>query len=269
MEEIAELLAEMNFRGFSLEVQKTYGAIFNGIVKYLEKPIAELDKDEINGYIVYLKEKGHSPESLNRVISAIRFAKKYFDAKKKVIVKNTPVKESSGPIILSKEEIKHLIGGITNPKHRIILKTLYGLGLRVSEVQNLTTEDLDFDNNKAIVCGLGKCREIPIPESLSKELSAFIQLNGTEQIFPGRDGQIINVKTIQKAFEKALLNSGINKKVSCNTLRHSFAVHLLENGTDIKVVQKLLGHTKLETTKIYTKVYDFDVSNIQSPLDTL
>ena len=266
MEKAQILLNEMKFRGFNNESQKIYAAIFGGFLKVVGKGVHDASKEEVENYLGFLKSKGHKQESIMRVVSAIKFAKKYFEDK---APKKEKKYERTVPLILGQEEIKKIVTATTNAKHRLILKALYGFGLRVSEVQDLKPEDIDFESKKVEICGLGKCRFVALPETLGKELQSYMDLNDSEYIFTGRDGSKINSKTIQKVFENALFKSGINKKASCNTLRHSFAVHLLENGTDIKVIQKLLGHSKLDTTKIYEKLVDFEVQNIKSPLDSL
>ncbi len=113
-----------------------------------------------------------------------------------------------------------------------------------------------------------KDRYIMLPNSLSSNLKNYINLNPGVYIFQGRKEKL-NIKTVQKIFENALKKSGIKKRASCHTLRHSFATHLLENGVDIRIIQKLLGHNRLETTQIYTHVSNFHLKNIKSPLDSL
>jgi site-specific recombinase XerD len=255
-------------RGFLFKTRKTYLAVFKGFDKFLdEKEIKDSEDSDVRDYLAYLNRKGHSNISLNLVISAIKFAFGVFG--KELVIKR-PKKEKHLPSVLSKEEVRRILGVEMNPKHRLILRTIYGLGLRISELRNLKPEHIEFDRGMVLVKNSkgAKDRYVKLPDSLSKELRNFIELNGGEYVFFGRSKKI-NLKTIQKIFENALKKSRIGKKASCHTLRHSYATHLLEDGTDIRIIQKLLGHSKLETTQIYTHVSNFQLQNIKTPLDNL
>ena len=134
----------------------------------------------------------------------------------------------------------------------------------------MKTSDINFDRKIVLIKEAKgkKDRYVNLPESLSSELKNYISLNKGKYVFEGRNG-MITIKIIQKIFENALKKSGVNKKASCHTLRHSYATHLLENGVDIRIIQKLLGHNKLKTTQIYTYVSNFQLQNIKLPLDSL
>lgn len=150
------------------------------------------------------------------------------------------------------------------------MKTIYGLGLRISELAGLKPENIDFDRKMVLIKDAKgkKDRYVMLPEKLAEELKSYIYLNKGKYLFEGRRGKL-SLKTIQKIFENAIRKVGIKKNVSCHTLRHSFATHLLENGVDIRIIQKLLGHSKLETTQIYTHVSNFQIRNIKSPIEEL
>lgn len=267
MDELYLLEIELNSRGVSIRTKKTYLNIIRGFIKFNKKGIKESNIEEVKKYLSYLNKKGQTNISLNLVISALKFAFKSFN--KNLEIKR-PIKEKRLPKVLSKEDVKKIINSLKNIKHRLILKTIYGLGLRISELQNLKSENIDFTRKLVLIKeGKGKKdRYINLPESLSEELKSYIKLNSSPYVFNGRNNKL-SIKTIQKIFENALKKSEINKKASCHTLRHSFATHLLENGTDIRIIQKLLGHNKLETTQIYTHVSNFQLRNIKSPLDEL
>jgi len=267
LNEIEKLKIEMNSRGFSPKTKKSYLNIVTNFVKYNKKNIFNSDVEDVKRYLAYLNEKGQANISLNVVISALKFTYAIFG--KEINIKR-PIKEKRLPSVLSKEEVKRIINSLDNPKHKLILKTIYGLGLRVSELQNLKTSDINFDRKIVLIKEAKgkKDRYVNLPESLYNDLQSYIKLNQGEYVFSGRNGKI-TIKTIQKIFENALEKSGIEKRASCHTLRHSFATHLLENGVDIRVIQKLLGHNKLETTQIYTHVSNFQLQNIKSPLDSL
>ncbi len=268
--ELGYLYKEMCARGFLFKTRKTYLSVFKGYDKFLNNgggSIRDSDMEDVRNYLAYLNRKGHSNISLNLVISAIKFAFGVFG--KELVIKR-PKKEKHLPSVLSKEEVRAILDVEMNPKHRLILRTIYGLGLRISELRNLKPEHIEFDRCMVLIKNAkgAKDRYVKLPEKLSEELKAHIKLNPGDYVFFGRSKKI-NLKTIQKIFENALKKSGIRKRASCHTLRHSYATHLLENGTDIRIIQKLLGHSKLETTQIYTHVSNFQLQNIKTPLDNL
>jgi len=267
MDEVSIVHREMSSRGFSPKTKKTYDSVFRGFVKFKKKGLNESSVEDVKDYLEHLQERGHTNISLNIVISALKFG---FGSLGKSLELKRPVKEKRLPCVLSKENVKKIINSVDNVKHKLMLKIIYGLGLRVSEVQNLKPEHIDFDRKMVLIKEAKgkKDRYVNLPHTLSEDLLKFIQLHSGNYVFSGRKEKI-TIKTIQKIFENALARSGINKKASCHTLRHSFATHLLENGIDIRIIQKLLGHNKLETTQIYTHVSNFQLQNINSPLDSL
>lgn len=267
MDELGKLKIEMSARGFSPKTKKSYANIFENFKKFSKKEIKETNEDDIKNYLAYLNEKGYKNITLNVVISAIKFAKTAFG--ERVFIKR-PKRERHLPSVFSQNEIRRLIDSVNNPKHKLILKTIYGLGLRVSELINLRQEEIDFNRKLVHIRDAkgSKDRYVNLPDRLYEDLKSYIRLNNGKYVFSGRKEKI-TIKTVQKIFENALKKSGINKKASCHTLRHSFATHLLENGVDIRIIQKLLGHAKLESTQIYTHVSNFQLKNIKSPLDEI
>jgi len=265
--EETHLYEEMCARGFRPKTKKTYLSVFSRYRKFSGADISEASTGDVKRYLAHLNAKGGSNISLNLVISALKFA---FGFYRKTLNIKRPRKEKRIPAVLSKEEVKRIIVAPPNPKHRLILRCIYGLGLRISELQNLKVRDIDFDRNVVKIENSkgAKDRIVPLPASLTEDMKSFIYLNGGTYVFHGRKGKI-SLKTIQKVFENALEKSGIRKRASTHTLRHSYATHLLENGVDIRIIQKLLGHSKLETTQIYTHVARTALEGIKSPLDDL
>ncbi|MFT4311264.1 MAG: tyrosine-type recombinase/integrase, partial [Candidatus Woesearchaeota archaeon] len=153
-------------------------------------------------------------------------------------------------------------------KSKLIIKMLYSSGLRVSELVNLKWNDIEFDQNSGWVrSGKGsKDRLIIFSENLLEELKSF--RNSSEYVFEGRNGPL-TTKNIQNIVRTTAKRAKINKKVTPHTLRHSFATHLLENGTDIRIIQDLLGHSNLQTTQIYTHISSEQKKKIKNPLDNL
>lgn len=265
---IQKLNREMAIRGFSPKTRKTYGGILSGFIKFNQKEVCNWSVEDVKRYLESLHNKGHTNITLNVVISAMKFI---FEINGKHLDLKRPKKEKHLPSVFSKDEVKRLINSLKNPKHKLILKTIYGLGLRVSELSNLKIKHIDFERGLVLIKNSkgNKDRYVKIPGGWDEEVKNYIKLKGNgEYLYEGRKGKI-SIKTIQKIFDNALKKSKLRKNASCHTLRHSFATHLLENGVDIRIIQRLLGHSKLETTQIYTHVSDVQLKNIKSPLEEL
>ncbi|MBT7474634.1 tyrosine-type recombinase/integrase, partial [Candidatus Woesearchaeota archaeon] len=183
---------------------------------------------------------------------------------------DTPKKEKKLPKVLSKKDILSMIDNTENLKHKLLLEILYSSGLRVGEAVNLKISDIDVDRNIIRVNqGKGsKDRQSILSKKLKEDLLKYLCTKRDNDIylFSKRENHIV-IKTAQKIVDNAAKRVKLNKKVTPHMLRHSFATHLLENGTDIRYIQKLLGHSRLETTQIYTHVANNDLKNIKSPLD--
>ncbi|MFD0671649.1 tyrosine-type recombinase/integrase [Cohnella sp. GCM10027633] len=184
-----------------------------------------------------------------------------------------PKKKRKLPNVLSMKDVKRLLDGVRNVKHRTILLLTYSSGLRVSEVVRLKFGDLDADRRTLLVRqGKGRKDRITV---LSEHAFAAVQTyilsyKPDKWLFPGqRPNSPISERSVQKMFEKALFDAEIKKDVSLHCLRHSFATHLLEGGIDIRYIQELLGHRNVQTTEIYTHVATRNIKNIKSPLDTM
>ena len=260
---------EMKSRGYSRKTQKSYSSFVNSFFRFAKKGAKDCTDDDIKVYLAHLKDKGYTNTTLNLAISSLKF---FFGTCGVQILESVkrPKRETRLPVVLSKDEVSKIVDAPVNPKHRLMLKTLYGLGLRVSELVNLKSEHVQFDRNMVLIRDAkgNKDRYVPLPKSLSEELMHYVSFNKSRYLFEGRNGKL-SIKTVQKVFESAFKKAGINKKISCHTLRHSFATHLLERGVGIRVIQMLLGHSKLETTQIYTHVSAFQIENVRSPLDDL
>jgi site-specific recombinase XerD len=207
---------------------------------------------------------------MNLALSAIRFF--FNNVMKKSLSQDTcrPRQDKRLPGVLSKEEVLRLLDKEQNPKHRLLLMLTYSSGLRVSEVVALKKEHIDFGRKTLIVNGAkGRKDRITL---LADRAAAFLREycghnNVKDWLFPGQDKGHLRIRTAQSIFEKAVRNAGIEKKVSIHSLRHTFATHLLESGTDIRYIQSLLGHSSLRTTERYAHVARQSILRIQSPLD--
>jgi len=174
------------------------------------------------------------------------------------------------PIILSRREIKRIISAIANSKHRLLLSLAYGSGLRVSEIVNLKVKDIALKELTIhIKNAKGKKDRITIfSEKLKIDIQSLIAgKKKNDLLLESNRGRKLSTRTAQKVFEKALKLAKIKKDATFHSLRHSFATHLLENGTDVRYVQELLGHQNIRTTQLYTKITTPNLKNIKSPLD--
>ena len=181
-------------------------------------------------------------------------------------------KSHSLPNYLTKEEVRKLIAKVENIKHRCIIKLLYGSGLRLSELLHLKVSDID---SKSMIIHIRKSkgnkdRVVMLSNSLLQELRIYFKKHKPNDfLFEGQTGGIYSAKSVQMIVKKAASKAGIKKQVTPHTLRHSFATHLLESGTDVRFIQELLGHNSIKTTEIYTHITNISKSKIKSPLDSL
>lgn len=173
------------------------------------------------------------------------------------------------PQVLTKKEVELIISKITNIKHTLMISMMYGSGLRVSEVVNIRVGHVDIENLLLNIKNSKnkKDRITPLSQKLKNGLSSIInERSGKEFLFKTIQNNKYSIRTIQKIFETAFNKSGITKNATCHTLRHSFATHLLENGIDIRSIQKILGHVSVKTTMIYLHIADCTIKKVESPL---
>ena len=176
------------------------------------------------------------------------------------------------PVVFSKKEVKQIIQSIINLKHKAMIATIYSLGLRVGELTRMKISDLDGDRSIiTIYASKGKKdRQVMFPDSLRLMLREYYLIYRPKQyLFEGPNGKPYSSSSLRKILNRATNKCGINKPATLHTLRHSFATHLLEDGTDVRIIQKLLGHNSIKTTMIYTYVANDQVISIKCPLDSL
>ncbi|GEM_PF-4665150 len=168
------------------------------------------------------------------------------------------------PVILAPEEIVRILHGIKNPTHQTMMALAYGAGLKVKEMAHLKIEDIDF---KGQLIRMGK-RNTLLPHKLKIDLwRRTLDRQPEERVFMNRRQQPFSPKNVQRIFKSALRRTGLSKKIRFQALRHSFAAHLAENGIDLKVIQKLMGHQSVRTTQIYARMNAPLPQKIQSPLE--
>ncbi|NNE32419.1 MAG: tyrosine-type recombinase/integrase, partial [Winogradskyella sp.] len=182
-----------------------------------------------------------------------------------------PRKSRHLPTVLSKEEVIDLLRATYNLKHRTILAMMYSCGLRIGEVLQLRLADIDLDRRQLVVVQSKnrKDRYVILAESTVPLLINYVSSYKPQHfLFQGEKGGMYSATSIRCFLRRSCRRAGITKRVTPHTLRHSYATHLIENGVNLRLVQELLGHSKPETTMIYTHVAKKDILAVQSPLDT-
>lgn len=215
----------------------------------------------------FLRLSGRSENTIRLASAAIRFYLQQENISFEKIV--LPKKPKKLPVVLSKKEIENMISVTVNLKHKLVVSLLYSAGLRLSELINLKREDVDLIRNLIYVKqGKGKKdRTSLLSKKVKKLLNEYYKtINDQKYVFMGRKNKYSS-KTVQEIINKSAKKAGIVKHISPHMLRHSFATHLLEQGTDIRTIQKLLGHENVRTTQIYTHVAINSFENIRNPLD--
>ena len=264
---------ELRIRGFSDKTVKSYLYYNKVFIDYANKSPKEVRNEDIKKFLEYLVNKGMATATLNLVINALKFY--YIQILKRKLFYNIKYvkKNKKLPIILSKSEIKRMIAVTNNPKHKFLIQFLYATGLRVSEVVKVKMSDINLDRKLVLVNqGKGKKdRYTLLADSLIKPIKKQKELKEkNDYLFTSKDGKgHWQVMSAQKVIKAAANKARIDKNVSAHTLRHSFATHLLEEGNDIRYIQELLGHKRLETTQVYTKLANNSLKKITNPLDSL
>lgn len=271
MKEFLEKLEnELRLRGFSHKTIDSYILYNKKFLEFIKKEPLNVKEDDIKKYLAKKIADGKSARTILLIRAALKMF--YDEILKKNIVNIPPPKIArSLPTVLTKEEVKKLIERTQNKTHKLILMFLYSTGLRISELINLKIKDLELNERIGWVRGGkgAKDRLFILSQRLIQELKDFLKnRKEDEYLFKGRKGKLTE-RAVQKAIKKIVQNSGIPKKISAHTLRHSFATHLLEAGEDLRKIQELLGHANLSTTQIYTHVAKEELKKIKSPLDRL
>ena len=251
---------------------RTIESYLSALTAYFRrKSVAEdqLDIGHLRSYILEMVQRGAASQTVHVHLNAIQFFYREICGIRTPINIPYPKREGRLPVVLSHEEIERMIAVTPNMKHKLIIALAYGAGLRVSEVRDLVIRDIDFDRACIhIKCGKGaKDRVTLLPDRLMdslRQLSVFRQ--GSDPVFISERGGKLTTETLQKVVQHAMQKTGIIKPATFHSLRHSFATHLLENGTDIRYVQELLGHSNIRTTQRYTHVTQPVLRTIQSPL---
>jgi len=271
----SKMIRDLEINGFSNATQKAYIRHIRDLAKYHKKSPDDLSLEDLYQYQYYLtKEKNYSSSYYNQAVAAMKFLYG-FTLKKDWNIHNLPYRKKSKklPVVISKEEVFQLLSVIDNKRDKTIVYLLYSAGLRVSELVNLKVSDLD---SKRMVINIHqgkgrKDRNVMLAESLLDVLKQYwLESRPEIYLFPGKvPGNPLTREAINNLLKKYSSKAGITRNISPHTLRHCFATHMLEDGTNIRVIQLLLGHKNVSTTTVYTHVARNYIEEAPSPLDTL
>jgi integrase/recombinase XerD len=268
------MIEDMTIRNLSPATQQSYIYAVAKFSRHFNRSPDRLGLAEVRAYQLHLIAQQRSWSHINQTVCALRFfygvTLGRSDANEQIVAAREPQRL---PVVLSGEEIVRFLEAVPGLRNRVALTTAYGAGLRVGEVVRLTAAAIDssrmlirIEHGKG-----GKDRYVMLSPQLLQILRAYWRLARPDRwLFPGHDpAEPVSVATLQEACRQAARQAELSKPVTVHTLRHSFATHLLEAGTDIRIIQVLLGHARLSTTARYTQVATHLIANTASPLDLL
>ena len=274
------MIEDMRLRQLNPKTQSAYLRSVSNFARYLGRSPATATIEDLRNYQLHLVDSGTSPISLNAAITGLKF---FFDVtldRLELMAKMRPVRVPQKlPTVLSRDEVRRLIAAASNLKHQTALSLAYGTGLRASEVVALRVGDIDSQRMiLRVEQGKGrKDRYAMLSPVLLERLRAWWRVARAQGkmldggwLFPGMNPvEPLTTRQLNRAVHAAAAAAKIDKRVAMHTLRHSFATHLLEQKVDIRVIQVLLGHKKLDTTALYTQVATDLLHEVVSPLEGL
>jgi site-specific recombinase XerD len=267
-------LQKLELKQYAINTAKTYIQLFEKFINhYKDKELNCIDENEIRKYMQTLVQQEKSHSYINQMINSIKF---YYEVVLEMPNRfysiERPIKSETLPKVISLEEVQAIINNTNNIKHKCIVSLLYSAGLRRSEILNLKLEDIDSKRMVITVKhGKGnKDRLTILSPSVLKNLRCYYkEWKPRAYLFEGPKGDKYSAQSILNIIKKAAKKAGIRKNITPHMLRHSFATHLLENGTDLRYIQVLLGHNSSRTTEIYTQVATNQLQLIKSPIEML
>jgi len=265
-------LDKLELKCYANNTVKTYVSCFERFINYYPNTdIDHLDEQDVRHYLKFLINKNWSNSYINQSINSIKF---YYEIvlgmPNRFYEIERPRKERKLPIVLDKDEVRRLIDVTNNIKHRCILSLLYSAGLRRSELLNLKLKDIDSKRMLVKVNNAkgNKDRYTLLSKTVLEDLRRYyLEYRPQHYLFEGQTRAMYSASSILNIIHYAREKAGIKKHITAHTLRHSFATHLLENGTDLRYIQLLLGHNSTKTTEIYTHVATKSFNMIKNPLD--
>ena len=266
---------KLRIRKYSQSTFTTYGVYFKKfLAAHPNQDPKEITEEQIIAFVLRIvKEHNYATKTQNQIINAIKFYyEKVLGLKKHMYWIPRPRKETKLPVVASEEEVIRLLVASDNLKHQCIMGMLYSSGLRRGELVDLQLKDLNFDRRQVFVrASKGKKdRTTILSDRMINALIKYLDLYKPQKwLFEGQDGLPYSGQSIGTIVRNTAIKAGVKTKMSPHVLRHSFATHLMDKGTDTRYIQELLGHKSLETTAIYAHVSTRDLSKIKSPLDAI
>ncbi|MBT8374514.1 MAG: site-specific integrase [Deltaproteobacteria bacterium] len=271
-----KMIRAMELKNLSDHTQRAYLAAVTGIAKFYDQSPNKMTQEKIEDYLLYLKkDKGIAPNSCYSVLTGLRFFYKHVTEKEIPVTYSIRRTPRNLPQVLTMQDIWKIICSANNLKHKMILMATYSAGLRASETRHLKPENIDSKAMLIKVRGKGdKERYTLLSKRLLVELRAYYKkYRPGIYLFPSsfskKKDQPLSYEAIRLVYEKARKKAGVKRGTGIHTMRHSFATHLLEAGYDIRKIQVLMGHARLNTTMIYLHVSHQTLSMIPSPLDLI
>ena len=237
--------------------------------KYIGQNLQNLTRDHVIQFVVQLHDEGKAAKTVNLYKEAIKYLAREILNKPEVAEIKLSREPKRLPVVLTKAEVEALFAATENPKHRLLLMVAYAAGLRISEVRALRVQDVDLMECLVTVrCGKGRKDRLTVlsPKILGELQQMCAYKQPKDVVFASERGGALHVRTLGEIFQQAKKKAGITKPATFHSLRHSFATHLIEQGTDIRHIQALLGHANIRTTQGYTHVTRPQVRKIVSPL---
>jgi len=272
---IKQMEQDLAFAKYAKETQAAYLKTARSLLAWAERPVEEIGREELRGFVEYLGEKGRSASWLKVKLAAIVFLfVRTLGRPTEVSFIKFPKQHSRLPTVLSLDEVERLLRALRRPLYQAIAMVMYGTGLRINEVLSLEVGDIDGSRGVLRVRhGKGdRARDVKLSEGLYQALRSYWARERPPQphLFASqRTGRPPAKDTVRAALAEAAEEAGITKPVRPHVLRHSYATHLLDAGMEVRVIQSQLGHNSLQTTMRYTRVSTALVQNMPSPLDLL
>ena len=266
------MIEDMTIRKLAPSTQEGYIRTIKSLATFLGRSPVSATVEDIRRFQLCLAQRGAQTSVLNHTVSALRFFFGVTLGRHDIVAHTTFIHEPRRlPVVLSPQEVARLLNAAPGLKYKAALSVAYGAGLRAAEVVSLKVCDID---SKRMIIRVeqgkgGKDRNVMLSPSLLDLLRTWWRAARSQGwLFPGRDpAQPITTRQLNRACHAAAEVAGIDKKVSLHTLRHSFATHLLEQNVDVRVIQVLLGHAKLDLTALYTRVATKTIQQVMSPLE--
>jgi len=253
---------------YSPKTIKSYIFSVKQFLTYRQNNFQKINSDIMMKYLLKLQAKWYANKTIHKHICAIKTFYLQILWYRIKLNFSYPKTSQKLPVVLSRTEIQSILDNISNIKHKTMVAISYGAGLRVSEVVKLKVQDVDLENLTLHIrlSKWNKSRISIVSEKLVSDLRALCEVKkGEDYLFSSEQGGCLHTRSLQNVFHKAIKKAWIKKDATFHSLRHSFATHLIENGVDVTYIQKLLGHSNVRTTMIYTQVSNSMLQKIVSP----